>query len=101
MNRTSVIGAISKVFSEMYYINLKDNTIQKIESDDLMQKDQREENDAGSVLREFADTQVVGAFRPIMRNFVDVDTMGIRLGDKKILSQEYMNGKGEWKRTIR
>ena len=96
VRRTSIIGAISKIFSEMYYINLKDNTIQRIASDDLVQWKQEEDKDARSVLRELADTRVVGAFRPIMRNFVDVDTIGMRLGDKSILSQEYMNVKGEW-----
>ncbi len=99
MKRTSIIGAISKIFSEMYYINLKDNTIQKIASDDLMQKEQNEDKDARKVLRKLADTQVVGAFRPIVRNFMDFDTMDMRLGDKGIISQEYVDNKGDWIRS--
>ena len=99
MKRTSIIGAISKIFSEMYYINLQDNTIQKIASDDLMQKEQNEEKDARTVLRELADTQVVGAFRPIVRNFMDFDTMDMRLGDRGIISQEYVDNKGDWIRS--
>ena len=96
MKRASIIGAISKIFSEMYYINLKDNTIQKIASDDLMQTEQDVNKDARSVLRKLADTQVVGAFRPIVRNFMDFDTLNMRLGDKGIITQEYVDNKGEW-----
>ena len=94
--RTSIISAISNVFSEMYYIDLRDHTIQKIASQNLMQEESDGQQDAGQVLRMMADTWSVGAFRPIMRNFLDVDTIGTRLKHKSILSQEYLNEKGEW-----
>ena len=94
--RTAIISAISRAFSEMYYISLKDHTIQKITSQNLLQYQPDENKDARMTLRMLADTQVVGAFRPIMRNFMDVDTMDERLGNKSILSQEYVNEKGEW-----
>ena len=96
MKRASIIGAISKIFSEMYYINLKDNTIQKIASDDLMQWQEDRSKDARKVLRMLADTHVVGAFRAIVRNFMDFDTLNMRLGDKGIISQEYVDNKGDW-----
>lgn len=96
MKRASIIGAISKIFSEMYYINLKDNTIQKIASDDLMRWEEDRSKDARKVLRMLADTQVIGAFRPIVRNFMDFDTLDMRLGDRGIISQEYVDNKGDW-----
>ena len=43
MKRASIVGAISKIFSEMYYINLQDNTIKKIASDNLVQEEQKED----------------------------------------------------------
>ncbi len=99
MKRASIVGAISKIFSEMYYINLQDNTIKKIASNNLVQEEQKEDRDARTVLKKLADTQIVGAFRPIVRNFMDFDTMDMRLGDRGIISQEYIDNKGDWIRS--
>ena len=92
----AMLGAIGKAFSEMYYIDLQANTIQKITSQDLMGNGDGEDQDAGETLRILADTQVMGPFRPIMRNFLDSDTMAERLEGKSILSQEYVHVNREW-----
>lgn len=91
-----MLGAIGKAFSEMYYIDLQADTIQKISSQDLMGNGDGENQDAAGTLRMLADTQVMGAFRPIVRNFLDLDTMAERLEGKSILSQEYVHANGEW-----
>ena len=92
--RTAVVGALSNIFSDMYYIDLEENTIQKVSSGDLIKYDKNK--DAREVLRAMADTQVQGAFRPIVRNFLELDTLDARIGDKKIITQEYVDEKGEW-----
>lgn len=91
-----MIGALGKAFSEMYDIDLRANTIQKITSQDFTGNDAGEDQEPGETLRMLADTQVMGPFRPIVRNFLDPDTMAERLEGKSILSQEYVNVKGEW-----
>lgn len=90
----AIIGAISKAFSEMYFIDLQADTIQKIAPQDRTEHEA--DQAAGTTLRILADTRVVGAFRPIMRNFLDIDTMAGRLEHKSILSQEYLSEAGEW-----
>ena len=92
--RTAVVGALSNIFSDMYYIDLEENTIQKVSSGDLIKYDKNK--DAREALRAMADTQVQGAFRPIVRNFLELDTLDARIGDKKIITQEYVDEKGEW-----
>lgn len=94
--KTAIIGAISQSFSEMYYVDLRYNTIQKIEARNLMQYENGEHQDARKTLRMLADTQVVGAFRPILRNFMDFDTIDERLECKSMISQEYLSEDGEW-----
>lgn len=94
--RTAVINGLDRIFSEMYYIDLRDNTVQKVTSQDLIHHERGENKDARKPLRMLADTEAVGAFRPIMRNFWDYDTMDQRLGTKVIISQEYVNVDGQW-----
>ena len=94
--RTAVVSALSNIFSDMYYIDLEENTIQKVASGNLMKYEYDKDQDAREALRTLADTQVQGAFRPIVRNFLDFDTLDARMGDKKIITQEYVDDKGEW-----
>lgn len=94
--RTAVINGLDRIFSEMYYIDLRDNTVQKVTSQDLIRHERGENKDARKTLRMLADAEAVGAFRPIMRNFWDYDTMDQRLGTKVIISQEYVNVDGQW-----
>ena len=93
--RTAVLNAVGKIFSEMYYINLEDNTIQDINARETECIDT---TDARTTLRKLADSQAVAAFRPIMRNYLDYDTMDMRLGESPIISQEYLNECGDWVR---
>ena len=93
--RTAVLNAVGKIFSEMYYINLEDNTIQDINA---REKECIDATDARTTLRKLAESQAVAAFRPIMRNYLDYDTIDSRLGEKTIISQEYLNECGDWVR---
>ena len=94
--RTAVVSALSNIFSDMYYIDLEENTIQKVASGNLMKYEYDKNQDAREALRTLADTRVQGPFRPIVRNFLDFDTIDVRMGDKKIITQEYVDEKGEW-----
>ena len=94
--RAVVLSAIGKIFSEMYYIDLTNNTLQDINAQNTGAADHGDAVDARETLRKLADTQAVGAFRPIMRNFQDYDTLDARLGKRPIISQEYLNEDKDW-----
>ena len=94
--RTAVINGLGRIFSEMYYIDLKNNTIQKVASQDLIHHERGENKDARETLKILADTEAVGSFRKVMRDFWDYDTMDQRLGKRAIISQEYVNDGGQW-----
>ena len=94
--RTAVLNAIGKIFSEMYYIDLTDNTIQDINAGEMKRTEYVDTMDARTTLKKLADSQAVTTFRPIMHDYLDYDTMDMRLGNKPIISQEYLNEDKEW-----
>ena len=94
--RTAVLNAIGRIFSEMYYIDLTDNTIQDINAGEMNRTEYVDTMDARTTLKKLADSQAVTAFRSIMRDYLDYDTMDSRLGNKPIISQEYLNEEKEW-----
>lgn len=46
------------------------------------------------------DTWVKEEYRASMRIFTDIDTIDERLGDKQIITQEYMDIGGDWVRCF-
>ena len=94
--RAVVLNAVGRIFSEMYYIDLTDNTIQDMNVEKMNRMDCICATDARGTLKKLADSQAVAAFRPIMRNYLDYDTIDQRLGERPIISQEYLNEEQEW-----
>ena len=93
---TSIISALSNVFFALYYIDLEENTFQKIISQDKLPHMLGEKGNAREALKHMSDALVSDVHQPIMRSFTDFDTIDARLGSKSIIIQEYMARTGGW-----
>ena len=92
----SIIGALSNVFFAIYHINLAENRFQEIVSTDALHRTLGEQGDAREALRTMTDMLAEASHAPMMRSFTDVDTIGVRLGEKQIIIQEYEARDGGW-----
>ncbi|MCI5902295.1 MAG: response regulator [Blautia sp.] len=95
---TAIIGAMSNVFFALYYIDLEENTFQELISLDKIHHTLGEKGDAREVLRHITEELVGDPHKSLMRSFTDFDTLDQRLGDKKIIVQEYLARSGGWTR---
>ena len=95
---TSIIGSLSSVFFALYYIDIDENSFQEIISLDSIHHIYGEKGDAKRSLKQMVDLLVAGEHRAIMCNFVDLDTIDSRLGNKSIIVQEYIARAGGWNR---
>ena len=93
---TSIIGSLSGVFFSLYYMDLEHNSFQELIKNDSINRICGTKENARAFLKESVETFVSKEYRPAMRIFTDVDTVDERLGDKKIIIQEYLSVDGEW-----
>ncbi|MDD6032409.1 MAG: response regulator, partial [Oscillospiraceae bacterium] len=94
----SIIDALRNVFFALYYLDLEENTLQEIITQDSAFRLCGDVGDARSVLNQLADLLAADEHRAILRVFMDYDTMDARLGDKPIVIQEYAAKTGGWTR---
>ncbi|MGN0743276.1 MAG: response regulator [Candidatus Fimadaptatus sp.] len=95
---TAIIGAISNVYSGLYYIDLDRNTFQELISLDRIHHTLGEKGNAREALRHMTRELAGDAYQALMLKFTDFDTIGERLGDKPIIIQEYAARSGGWTR---
>ena len=95
---TAVIGAMSNVYFALYYIDLEENTFQELVSLDKIHHTLGEKGNAREALKRMTDELVGTEHKTLMRSFTDFDTIGVRLGDKSIMIQEYVDKDGGWSR---
>ncbi len=95
---TSIIGAMSNVFYGMYFIDLEEKTLREIRFLDNAQHMLGEKQNAAAMLAQLIDERVDSAYVPLMQNFMDVDTIDDRLGQKAIIIQEFSAKQGGWTR---
>ena len=95
---TSIIGALSNVFYGMYFIDLEEKTLREIRFLDNAQHMLGEKQNAAAMLAQLIDERVDSSYVPLMQNFMDVDTIDDRLGQKAIIIQEFSAKQGGWTR---
>lgn len=95
---TTIIGSLGSIYAAMYYVDLEDRSFQELISLDSLHPVFGEKGDARALLRKLVDLLVSEEYRPIMRLFTDLDTVDDRLGDKRIIIQEYVRALGGWTR---
>ena len=95
--RSAIIAALGNAFTG-YYLNLEKKTCQKIISPDNPNFLLGAELDAPETLSHLAEEMAEPSHQSLMRIFLDVDTMGERLGDKIVIVQEFADCQGGWVR---
>ncbi|MGN0639225.1 MAG: response regulator [Huintestinicola sp.] len=95
---TAIIGSMSNVFFALYYIDLEEGSFRDIFSPDGINHTRGEKDDAKTRLSSLVDTWVKDEYRSIMRLFTDIDTIDERLGNNRIITQEYVDIGGDWVR---
>ena len=95
-HQTAIKDALGNIFSAMYFIDMQKKTIQMIVSPDLGKGEYGQEEDLREAMKNLLEMWVSEEYRPIIRVFVDVDTMDARLGSRLSISQEYIDQTGNW-----
>ncbi|MGN0714192.1 MAG: GAF domain-containing protein, partial [Anaerovoracaceae bacterium] len=95
---TAIINSLGNVFSALFYVDLEENTFQEIISGEDNTHVYGEKGDARETLKHMTDAMVADAHGPIMRGFMDFDTIDVRLGSKSVIIQEFADRKGGWTR---
>ena len=95
---TAIICSLSNVFYKLYLIDIDKNTIQELISFGKEEYSYGEIKPADIELIKIVETQVMEEYCAEMRVFMDVLTIDRRLGDKSIISQEYVTSGGFWAR---
>lgn len=95
---TAIIGSLSSIFYALYYVDLLNNTVQEIISLDSAHHVYRDGGDARQFLRRMTNSLAAPGSLPSLALFTDFDTMGARLGDSPIITQEFASRTGGWTR---
>ena len=95
---TSLIAALSSIYSALYYIDLEKNSFQEIFSDDSVHYVFGEKSDARNSLKQMVQTLVTDEYCAMMLRFTDLDTIRERMDGKNIIVQEYLEKTGGWTR---
>ena len=94
--RMKIIQSMSEIYTSVYYIDLEEQSFQEIFSSDDLHHSYGEKGNAKEYLKTAVEAFVKDDFKPVMRSFIDTDTLNERIGTKKIITQEYMTVNDEW-----
>lgn len=95
---TAIIGSLSSVFFAMYFIDLEENSFQELISQDSMHHLNGQIGDPRKSLNLLLKTHVENEYQPVMRIFLDLDTLDTRLRGKSIIIQDFLARVGGWNR---
>ncbi|MGN0678218.1 MAG: ATP-binding protein, partial [Oscillospiraceae bacterium] len=95
---TAIINSLSSVFFALYYIDIEENIVQEIFSPDGKKHTYGEKDNAKSRLKIVTDSWVSNDFKSAMSVFTDIDSIDERLGENRIITQEYIATDGNWVR---
>ncbi|WP_432628146.1 hybrid sensor histidine kinase/response regulator [Brotaphodocola sp.] len=96
----AINNALSNAYSAMYFIDMEECTLQQIDSKDPTPYKYGKKQKAKEALKMLTDVWVAAEYRPVIRIFVDFDTIDRRLADKPSISQEYIDCNGNWIRCV-
>ncbi|MGN0650312.1 MAG: response regulator [Oscillospiraceae bacterium] len=95
---SAIIDSLSNVFFALYYIDIEENSFREIFSPDGRNHTYGEKDNARSRLRAVTDCWVSDDFKSAMSVFTNIDTINERLGESRIITQEYIATDGNWVR---
>lgn len=93
---TSLISALSHIYSALYYIDVEKNTFQEIISADSVHYIFSEKSNAEASLKQIVQTSVSDEYQTRMFNFTDLRTIRERMLGKNIIVQDYLEKTSGW-----
>ena len=97
--RDRVIKALGGSYNFSYYIDIDAHTYTEIVLNRLSRDVTGEKGRYIKAAGDYLSSVVNEAYRDKMAAFMDIDTVTERLGDKKMISQDYLNVQGKWIRA--
>ena len=91
VDRARIIQAMSKIYTSVYYIDLKTGLFSELASIDAVKSEIGAEGDAQNRLNYFCRNMMMPEFTREMLEFVDLSTLEERLGDRRIISRQYLS----------
>ncbi len=96
---TSIIRGLSSIYFAIYQLDFVEGTFQELFTKDNIRATLGENGRVGDALTGMVEKLVLPESQDAMRVFNEVTTMPGRIGDKKIISQEYLGMTTGWSRA--
>ena len=97
-NHVSFIAALGSVFSYMYILDLEKKTLQRVISENLLNRKFVKIEQIQESYVTFLSRFVTEKHRSIVLSFLDIETVESRLANKTIISEAYQAIDGQWMR---
>lgn len=97
-DQMSIVSSISDIYYSMHLINIDDFSIEKIESNELMDKVMIEGQNAKDMLTRIVDSTIEDDYKEAALEFIDLTTIRKRLTDKNFISMDAIDKNVGWLR---
>ena len=94
-----IISSIGRIYSLIYRIDLKNNFIEQVSSDENIHRLNGISGAADELLNDACDMLISDEYRERMRAFFDLDTLPERMKDSETIVTEYKAYNGDWYHT--
>ena len=96
--QNEIISAIAKTFNAIYRVDIINDMIEEIASDDISHYLKKDVASASEQFNFVCDNLVAPEYRELVRPFMDVKTLEERLKDEEFVTTEYKMNDGNWHR---
>lgn len=96
--QNEIISAIAKTFNAIYRVDIINDKIEEIASDDISHHLKKDVASASEQFNFVCDNLVAPEYRELVRPFMDVKTLEERLKDEEFVTTEYKMNDGNWHR---
>lgn len=96
--QNEIISAIAKTFNAIYRVDIINDKIEEIASDDISRHLKKDVASASEQFNFVCDNLVASEYRELVRPFMDISTLEERLKDEEFVTTEYKMNDGNWHR---
>ena len=96
--QNEIISAIAKTFNAIYRVDIINDKIEEIASDDISRHLKKDVASASEQFNYVCDNLVAPEYRELIRPFMDISTLEERLKDEEFVTTEYKMNDGNWHR---
>ena len=96
--QNEIISAIAKTFNAIYRIDIINDKIEEIASDDISHQLKKDVTSASEQFYFVLDNLIAPEYRDLVRPFMDIKTLEERLKDEEFVTTEYKMNDGNWHR---